>query len=470
MVSGALIAAFGGPTGMVAGPLLRICGGLLLQIWGQSSKTPSPLSSAQVEEAVLTALSKFAILEATVDQRIAIQNLGTLLQIASNAENITSASDYDEVLGGQASDWLSKGEDLVSKAFIQLIPALWARIKGARAGIINETCPDEGFRPFKWPHCPVNGDWDSRCMTDFTEFASAWSDFQRLMILSMGIEQVLDSIYVVGNNKIMKESWDYKTQMVKWEALRFHVTDRARTQQIIKIYKSLAFFQKEYSCTFTANQSCAAFNNLKDVNHVCHRGQLYLPGCQFRTDGHYVQLDKCGGSEWSAIGQINYPDLGDCHSQMATFVASSNVSMSRGDDVPACPSFCTDLLGIDSESLVCWRPDPCLPGDCMKWIDEHDFSSSSSFESLRPAPGYTTYLKPASGGASGTSNASAGHLRGANPSNPCESLSVTDPAQCPMTHGASGAAINTAKTCVYSPACAASGGLDCFEQTGCKYK
>merc|ERR1712107_956461 len=90
-------------------------------------------------------------------------------------------------------------------------------------------------------------------------------------------------------------------------------------------------------------------------------------------------------------------------------------------------------------------------------------------KSTRPAPGYTTYLKPASGGASGTSNTSAGHLQGVNPSNPCERLSETDPAQCPMTHGASGAAINTAKTCVYSPACAASGGLDCFEQTGCKY-
>ena len=90
-------------------------------------------------------------------------------------------------------------------------------------------------------------------------------------------------------------------------------------------------------------------------------------------------------------------------------------------------------------------------------------------KSTRPAPGYTTYLKAASGGASDTSNTSAGHLQGANPSNPCKSLSETDPAQCPMTHGASGAAINTAKTCVYSPACAASGGLDCFEQTGCKY-
>jgi hypothetical protein len=90
-------------------------------------------------------------------------------------------------------------------------------------------------------------------------------------------------------------------------------------------------------------------------------------------------------------------------------------------------------------------------------------------KSTRPAPEYTTYLKAASGGASGTSNTSAGHLLGANPSNPCKSLSETDPAQCPMTHGASGAAINTAKTCVYSPACAASGGLDCFEQTGCKY-
>ena len=67
-----------------------------------------------------------------------------------------------------------------------------------------------------------------------------------------------------------------------------------------------------------------------------------------------------------------------------------------------------------------------------------------------------------------------GHLRGTNlttnfHSNPCKSLSESDPAPCPMTHGASGAAINTAKTCVYSPACAASGGLDCFERTGCKY-
>merc|ERR1712151_832629 len=100
------------------------------------------------------------------------------------------------------------------------------------------------------------------------------------------------------------------------------------------------------------------------------------------------------------------------------------------------------------------------------WLGTGDYITGKK---TRPALGYTTYLKPASGGASGTSNASAGHLRGANPSNPCESLSVTDPAQCPMTHGASGAAINTAKTCVYSPACAASGGLDCFEQTGCKY-
>jgi hypothetical protein len=54
-------------------------------------------------------------------------------------------------------------------------------------------------------------------------------------------------------------------------------------------------------------------------------------------------------------------------------------------------------------------------------------------------------------------------------SNPCESLSETDPAPCPMTYGASGAAINAAKMCVYSQACVASGGLDCFEQTGCKY-
>merc|ERR1719517_2762 len=57
-----------------------------------------------------------------------------------------------------------------------------------------------------------------------------------------------------------------------------------------------------------------------------------------------------------------------------------------------------------------------------------------------------------------------------NPSNPCESLSKTDPAPCPMTYGASGKPINMEKTCVYSAACAASGGLDCFEQTGCKYK
>jgi hypothetical protein len=65
-----------------------------------------------------------------------------------------------------------------------------------------------------------------------------------------------------------------------------------------------------------------------------------------------------------------------------------------------------------------------------------------------------------------------GHLRGANLTTemtPCESLSETDPAPCPMTYGASGAAINTAKMCVYSRACAASGGLDCFEQTACKY-
>merc|ERR1719382_2121613 len=57
-----------------------------------------------------------------------------------------------------------------------------------------------------------------------------------------------------------------------------------------------------------------------------------------------------------------------------------------------------------------------------------------------------------------------------SPSNPCESLSKTDPAPCPMTYGASGKPINTEETCVYSPACAASGGLHCFEQTGCKYK
>merc|ERR1712087_310070 len=55
------------------------------------------------------------------------------------------------------------------------------------------------------------------------------------------------------------------------------------------------------------------------------------------------------------------------------------------------------------------------------------------------------------------------------PSNPCESLSETYPAVCPMTYGASGQPINTEKKCVYSPACAASGGLNCFEQTGCKY-
>ena len=60
-------------------------------------------------------------------------------------------------------------------------------------------------------------------------------------------------------------------------------------------------------------------------------------------------------------------------------------------------------------------------------------------------------------------------LGSSSPSYPCESLSEADPAQCPMTYGASGAAINTAKTCVYSSACAASGGLDCFERTGCKY-
>merc|ERR1712039_142274 len=56
------------------------------------------------------------------------------------------------------------------------------------------------------------------------------------------------------------------------------------------------------------------------------------------------------------------------------------------------------------------------------------------------------------------------------PSNPCESLSKTDPAPCPMTYGASGKPINTRKTCVYSPACAEFGGLHCFEQTGCKYQ
>jgi len=55
------------------------------------------------------------------------------------------------------------------------------------------------------------------------------------------------------------------------------------------------------------------------------------------------------------------------------------------------------------------------------------------------------------------------------PSNPCESLSETYPSTCPMTYGASGQPINTEKKCVYSPACAASGGLNCFEQTGCKY-
>jgi len=101
------------------------------------------------------------------------------------------------------------------------------------------------------------------------------------------------------------------------------------------------------------------------------------------------------------------------------------------------------------------------------WLGTGDYITGKK---TRPALGYTTYLKPASGGASGTSNASAGHLQGANPSNPCESLSKTDPAPCPMTYGASGKPINMEKTCVYSPACAASGGLDCFEQTGCKYK
>merc|ERR1712151_590856 len=54
-------------------------------------------------------------------------------------------------------------------------------------------------------------------------------------------------------------------------------------------------------------------------------------------------------------------------------------------------------------------------------------------------------------------------------SNPFESLSETYPSTCPMTYGASGQPINTDKQCVYSPACAASGGLNCFEQTGCKY-
>merc|ERR1712187_586003 len=54
-------------------------------------------------------------------------------------------------------------------------------------------------------------------------------------------------------------------------------------------------------------------------------------------------------------------------------------------------------------------------------------------------------------------------------SNPCESLSETYPSTCPMTYGASGHPINTEKKCVYSRACAASGGLHCFEQTGCKY-
>jgi len=53
----------------------------------------------------------------------------------------------------------------------------------------------------------------------------------------------------------------------------------------------------------------------------------------------------------------------------------------------------------------------------------------------------------------------------------CESLSQTDPAQCPRVKGGSGAYINTDKTCVYNPGCI-NGAVsqNCFEQTGCQYK
>jgi hypothetical protein len=68
------------------------------------------------------------------------------------------------------------------------------------------------------------------------------------------------------------------------------------------------------------------------------------------------------------------------------------------------------------------------------WLGTGDYTTGKS---TRPAPGYTTYLKAASGGASGTSNTSAGHLQVANPSSvdvlpsACDEFST--PSKCPIT-------------------------------------
>jgi hypothetical protein len=56
------------------------------------------------------------------------------------------------------------------------------------------------------------------------------------------------------------------------------------------------------------------------------------------------------------------------------------------------------------------------------------------------------------------------------PSNPCESLSTTNPEQCPAgVKDSNGVEINTDLMCVYSPACEQFGGLHCYDKTGCKY-
>jgi len=57
------------------------------------------------------------------------------------------------------------------------------------------------------------------------------------------------------------------------------------------------------------------------------------------------------------------------------------------------------------------------------WLGTGDYTT---WKITRPAPGYTTYLKAASGGASGTSNTSAGHLQGANPSPVCFGFPYVD--------------------------------------------
>jgi len=379
--SGALVAAFGGPTGAIAGPLLDICGSLILSIWGKSSSTPTPLNEDQVEAAVTKALDQFSIEEANSDARNNIQQLGILLQTVSGSENMSNPRYYNEILDGQAGEELDTAENLVGDAFKRHIPGLWATIVQNRGGIIKEGCPDTGGTwPFAWKNCPVYGDWNDQCMTDFHAFQKAWSDFQLSMVLSVSIEQALDSIFLVGNNKIKRMQWDY-VNLDKWRYLQSYISSDVRAKRIARIYESLAFFPQQYSCAFTAQQSCSAFKSLKDVDHVCEKGQLYLPGCYQpggSTNPRSPKLQSCTSesSTWSVINVMDYSSLDACKQEMKSFVGNDNVTMTRGDggaNVPGCPSMCVLPPGT-SRSQVCWRPDPCLPGDCMKWIDDHDFS------------------------------------------------------------------------------------------------